>query len=198
MLRIPLLKESLPRSFYDRPTETVAPELIGKALLHRVQGAWIGGIIVETEAYLAQRDLASHSARGKTKSNASMFGRPGTLYVYPIHAKYCMNAVTDKENKGTAVLIRAIEPVWGIEQMQSSRNQTDLCRLTRGPAMLCQALSVDRSHDGLCLLKNKDFRIAKIRGAKQAKVSATPRIGISKAVDMKLRFVLAGSRFVSR
>lgn len=198
MLRIPLLKESLSRSFYDRPTETVAFELIGKALLHRVQGVWIGGIIVETEAYLSQGDLASHSARGKTKSNASMFAGPGTLYVYPIHAKYCMNAVTDKENKGTAVLIRAIEPVWGIEQMKSSRNQTELRRLTRGPAMLCQALGVDRNHDGLCLLKDRDFQIAKIRGAQQAKVTSTPRIGITKAVDMKLRFIQQGSRFLSR
>ncbi len=87
VLKVPAARTKLPRSFYLRPTETVARDLLGKLLLRRLQGEWIGGMIVETEAYLADNDLASHSRRGKTPGNAPMFAPPGTLYVYPIHAK---------------------------------------------------------------------------------------------------------------
>ena len=196
MIKLPRRAACLPGSFYARSTEIVARELIGKALLHKVDGQWIGGIIVETEAYLASDDPASHSARGQTKSNASMFASPGTLYVYPIHAKYCMNAVTGPIGEGTAVLIRALEPIWGIAAMQTSRGQQDLRRLTRGPAMLCQSLSVDRQHDGLCLVRNTGFRVA-CTGA-EPNVATTERIGISKAVDRQLRFVDQDSRYLSR
>lgn len=197
MPRIPLKKDSLPVSFYARPTDLVAQDLIGKTFLHRVIGRWIGGIIVETEAYLAADDAASHSARGKTKSNRAMFGKPGLLYVYPIHAKYCLNFVTDAKDEGTAVLIRALEPIWGIELMRESRNQTELKRLTSGPAMLCQALGVDRSHDGIDLIGDKDFRVAE-GIADPVEVFASKRIGISKAVDLPLRFTAKGSRYLSR
>ena len=114
----PSNQDRLPRSFYDRSPATVARELLGKALLRRLDGQWLGGWIVETEAYLSDGDLASHSARGRTRGNAAMFGPPGTLYVYPIHAKYCMNAVTESDGTGSAVLIRAMEPVWGIDRMR--------------------------------------------------------------------------------
>ena len=152
-MKLPSKRSRLPRSFYERPTELVARELLGKALLRRVGEEWLGGLIVETEAYLASGDLASHSARGETRSNAAMFGRPGTLYVYPIHAKYCMNVVTDPMGQGSAVLLRALEPVWGIEQMMRNRSTSQLRQLTRGPAMLCQALAVDRAQDKTDLVK---------------------------------------------
>ena len=125
----------------------VARELLGKVLLRKLRGQWLGGRIVETEAYLAAGDPASHSAAGKKRSNAAMFGPPGTLYVYPIHARFCMNAVTEKEGTGSAILIRAIEPIWGMERMHEHRGTDDPRRLTRGPAMLCQALQVDRALD---------------------------------------------------
>ena len=96
----PPLKDRLTRSFYARPTEDVARELLGKALIRRIEDRWIGGLIVETEAYLPNNDPACHASRGKTPSNSSMFEQPGTLYVYPIHAKYCMNAVTDSVGIG--------------------------------------------------------------------------------------------------
>ena len=196
-LPLPKKSQQLSRSFYGRSTEQVARELIGKALLHQVDRKWVGGIIVETEAYLPSKDPASHSARGKTKSNASMFAKPGTLYVYPIHAKYCMNAVTEEKNDGCAVLIRAIEPVWGVEVMQENRGYENLRRLTRGPAMLCQALAIDRSHDGLDLVRNSKIRIANALD-QTVDIEASPRIGISKAKELELRFVLAGSRYQSR
>lgn len=205
--RVPLRKDCLPVSFYAQPTEQVARALIGKSFLHRVEGNWIGGTIVETEAYLASDDPASHSSRGKTKSNGVMFGKPGLMYVYPIHAKYCLNFVTESEGRGTAVLIRAIEPIWGIPEMQKARNQTELRRLTRGPAMLCQAMGVDRSHNGIDLVKAKDFRVAAGSGlnstgfgdsSNDPEIVSSKRIGISKAVDRLLRFTAKESRFLSR
>lgn len=175
----------------------MAKELLGKALLRKIDGKWVGGLIVETEAYLSQDDLASHSARGKTASNASMFGLPGTLYVYPIHAKYCLNAVTEAEGSGSAVLIRAIEPIWGIETMRQRRGLDDERRLTRGPAMLCQALGVDRSDDGIDLVEHSSLTIATPPLPPTMKIDAARRIGISKSVDDLYRFFVNQNRFVS-
>ncbi len=196
-MQLPANRDRLPRSFYDRPTDLVARELLGKALLRRLDGQWLGGRIVETEAYLPDGDLASHSARGKTPGNAAMFGPPGTLYVYPIHAKYCLNTVTESKGFGSAVLIRAIEPLWGIERMQENRGMDDLRRLSRGPAMLCQALGIDRSFDTVDLLTSKQIMIADRQWDESSRVTATTRIGISKSRDRMLRYFVDGSWFVS-
>ena len=196
-MKLPANRDRLSRSFYDRPTDLVARELLGKALLRCLDGQWLGGWIVETEAYLPNGDLASHSARGKTPGNAAMFGPPGTLYVYPIHAKCCMNTVTEAEGSGSAVLIRAIEPVWGIARMQANRGTDDLRRLSRGPAMLCQALGVDRSFDNIDLLDAKHIMIADHGLDGSSRVTTTTRIGISKSKERKLRYFVDGSWFVS-
>lgn len=195
-MNLPSCGKRLPRSFYDRPTESVARDLLGKALLREIAGEWVGGWIVETEAYLPKGDRASHSARGKTPGNAAMFGPPGTLYVYPIHAKYCMNTVTEAEGSGCAVLIRALEPVWGIKRMQDNRGTHELRRLTRGPAMLCQALHVDRAFDNIDLLTSSVILITEGSQSTSARVTKSPRIGISKSKDRKLRFFLDGNWFV--
>jgi DNA-3-methyladenine glycosylase len=195
-MKIPAKDERLPRSFYHRPTEVVARELLGKAIIRRLGQIFLGGFIVETEAYLAEGDRASHSSRGMTASNAAMFGKPGTLYVYPIHAKYCMNVVTDRPGKGSAVLIRAIEPVWGVEPMQRYRKTDRLRQLTRGPAMLCQSLQVNRRQDKMDLLHSDELWIAP--GIRQVgSIVTTSRIGISSAADLPLRFFLDGNWFVS-
>ena len=196
-MKLPANCDRISRPFYDRPTDLVARELLGKALLRRLDGRWLGGLIVETEAYLPDGDLASHSARGKTPSNAAMFGPPGTLYVYPIHAKYCMNAGTEAEGSGSAVLIRAIEPVWGIQQMQANRRTDDLRRLSRGPAMLCQALAVDRSLDAVDLIDSTEIMIADRPILESRRVTTTTRIGISRSKDSMLRYFVDGSWFVS-
>ncbi|TWT82693.1 3-methyladenine DNA glycosylase [Planctomycetes bacterium CA13] len=186
----------------------MARDLLGMVLLRRIDQTWIGGSIVETEAYLAMNDPSSHSYRGKTKSNASMFGPAGTLYVYPIHGKFCMNAVTERKGVGSAVLIRAIEPVWGISQMQSKRGYEDLRRLTRGPAMLCQALSVDRQLDSIDLTRYPALTICEPDDAElddgqlaqqfpSIEIAVSPRIGISRAVDEPLRFFVRGNCYVS-
>ncbi|TWT92379.1 DNA-3-methyladenine glycosylase [Stieleria varia] len=190
--------QRLDAEFYNDSPESVARRLIGAALLRCVDGMWLGGWIVETEAYLSARDPASHSARGKTAGNASMFGPPGTLYVYPIHAKYCMNAVTENEGVGSAVLIRAIEPAWGIEQIIQHRNQTHPRRLTSGPAMICQALCVDRRDDGKDLTQDDDILILAAVDETQRRIRACKRIGISKAKDRRLRFVDRDSAYLSR
>ena len=191
------ITDSLRRDFFVRPTSIVARGLLGKTLLRRIQGQWVGGYIVETEAYLPSGDPASHSARGKTPSNAAMFERAGTLYVYPIHAKFCMNVVTEASGLGCAVLIRAIEPTEGIDIMRANRGYEDLRRLTRGPAMLCQALAVDRKQDGIDLVAGTELLIAEGRRHDTADVTASTRIGISSATDLPLRFFVDGNRFVS-
>jgi DNA-3-methyladenine glycosylase len=196
-MKLPPLRHRLNRAFYDQPTSIVARHLLGKALLRRIDGRWVGGIIVETEAYLSDGDLASHSHRGRTPSNDSMFQKAGTLYVYPIHAKHCLNAVTEKPGQGSAVLIRAIHPLWGIDVMQVNRGFQDLGRLTRGPAMLCQALNVDRADDGLDLVTDANIAILAIANHGLS-VAVTPRIGISKSCELPLRFMMKDSPFISR
>ena len=191
------IHDHLKRDFFDRPTSIVARDLLGKSLLRRTKGQWVGGFIVETEAYLADGDPASHSARGKTPSNAAMFDQPGTLYVYPIHAKFCMNVVTEKSGLGCAVLIRAIEPTEGIDIMRANRGHDDLRRLTRGPAMLCQALSVDRGQDGIDLIGSTEIVITEGRRHHPTELTTTTRIGISSATDLALRYFVDGNRFVS-
>ena len=190
--------DRLPETFYDRCTIEVAQDLIGKAILRRVGEDWLGGWIVETEAYLDRGDPASHSARGPTAGNASMFAGPGTLYVYPIHAKYCMNAVTQGQGIGSAVLIRAIDPVWGIESMRRFRNHVDLNRLTTGPAKLCQAIHIDRRDDGRNLIDDETIGIFKLPNEPKRRVRAGKRIGISKAKQRNLRFVDVDSNYLSR
>ena len=127
-----------------------------------------------------------------------MFAAPGILYVYPIHGKYCMNAVTEEAGTGAAVLIRAIEPIWGLQQMRAARGYTDIRRLTRGPAMLCQALKVDRAHDGIDLIRDRNFRLAGMVDGDKDIIDASPRIGISKSKDLPLRFTQRDSHFLSR
>lgn len=182
--------------FLRRDPAEVARELLGCGLAHLVDGEWRGGWIVETEAYRSHGDPASHSSRGPTRSNASMFARAGTLYVYPIHAKYCLNIVTEEAGIGSAVLIRAIEPRWGIASMQEARGTANPRRLTSGPGMICQAMRINRDCDGIDLLRSDDWRLIAHHDV-QSRVIASPRIGIRHAADLPLRFFIDGNRFVS-
>jgi DNA-3-methyladenine glycosylase len=196
---VPQLNNRLSRAFYTRPAAEVARALLGQSLIRVTEsGVLIGGKIVETEAYLAQDDPASHSAKGPTRRNRSMFQQPGTLYVYTIHAKYCLNVSTDDSGVGSAVLIRAIEPLWGIEEMAIARGQTDLRRLTRGPAMLCQALEVTTAEDGIDLVTYERLAIVAGEPIPRKEIATGPRIGISQAQELPLRFYVHSSRFKSR
>jgi DNA-3-methyladenine glycosylase len=191
---------ALPRSFYDRDVVSVARELLGTVLMRRSPQGLTSGLIVETESYLADGDPACHASRGKTRSNRAMFGPPGRAYVYPIHSRYCLNAVTQPAGTASAVLIRAVEPLEGIVLMQSRRNRHKLTDLTRGPGRLCEAFDIDRRLDHcdltvmsrlwICphpelLLDEKDVR-------------RSTRIGVTSAHDLPLRFFVRGNPFVSR
>ncbi len=127
------MNRRLSHEFYQHTTEIVAQSLLGKVLVRADGADRTSGIIVEVEAYLAAGDEASHSFRGKGKKNASMFRRAGILYVYPIHAKHCLNVVTETEGIGAAVLIRAVQPLEGIETMQTRRSTDRIENLTTGP-----------------------------------------------------------------
>jgi DNA-3-methyladenine glycosylase len=186
----------LPRSFFEAPTELLARELLGRVLVRREPGGLVAGRIVETEAYLADKDPASHSHRGETERNRSMFGRPGTAYVYLIYGMHhCLNVVSAEEGRGEAVLIRALEPLEGQERMRERRGgvaDRDLCR---GPGRLAQALGLTREHDGLDLCRGELGLWS--GGAERPAVVATPRVGIRLAAELPLRFVVAGSRWAS-
>ncbi len=199
MYRVGIKSEgvALPRSFYERDPVNVARELIGKVLWRRHEGTLIGGIILETEAYLAEADPASHSCRGLSKKNRSMFGEAGRLYVYSIHAKYCLNAVTEEVGRGSAVLIRALEPIAGMELMASQRGTKALRDLCRGPARLCQALGVSRAQDGIDLTVTEEVWVADVGIECQAKIVSGVRIGISEGCELPLRFFVNRHPLVS-
>ncbi|MFG0266743.1 MAG: DNA-3-methyladenine glycosylase [Rhodopirellula sp. JB055] len=194
--------EALPPEFFDRRPEVVARQLLGCGFARQIEGIWVGGWIVETEAYLSRRDAASHSARGEKPGNVSMFGRPGTLYVYPIHARHCVNLVTEPAGRGSAVLIRALQPVWGIDRMVRHRglvagSSLDRRTLTTGPGRLCHALAIDRRCDGVDPAVEEAWRVFSGPRVPRSRVTTTPRIGISQSAELPLRFFVDGNRFVS-
>lgn len=175
-------------AFFSRDVTLVARELLGAELL--VDG--VGGIITETEAYHPD-DPASHSFSGPTPRNASMFLGPARIYVYRSYGiHWCLNFVC---RPGSAVLIRALEPVDGIELMCARRGGSDLRRLCSGPGRLCQALGVTREHDGMPI-EHAPFQLSPAE--RPVELLVGPRIGISKAVDLPWRFGLAGSKHLSR
>ncbi len=193
-----LSTDPLDRSFYDRPPAQVAGELLGKLLLHSSPLGLCGGRIVETEAYLAEGDSACHASKGQTRRNASMFGPPGHAYVYSIHAKWCLNAVTETSGYASAVLIRAIEPLFGVELMQARRPLSTPRDLARGPARLCAALDIDKEEDGVDLTGGGKLWIARDDSAsKPIDVGVSSRIGVTSAQELQLRFYVRGNSFVS-
>ena len=173
------------------PAELVARQLIGVTVLV----AGVGGRIVETEAY-DREDPASHAYSGPTPRNLAMFGPPAHAYVYRSYGiHWCLNFVCMEEGHGAGVLIRAIEPLAGLDVMRARRDAEDVRLLCSGPGKLCQALEVTRDFNGISLAAAPFELRAALPGLE---VIAGPRIGISKAMDVPWRFGLAGSRFVSR
>ena len=176
---------------FSSTSEIVAQQLIGSRFLYR----GIGGIIVETEAY-DQADPASHSFCGPTDRNAVMFGPPGFIYVYRSYGiHWCFNFVCREENHGSAVLIRAIEPVEGIDIMRERRRLSDIRLLCSGPGRVSQALGITREENGLSLQSESCFLKPR---TKSVDIIAGPRIGITKATETHWRFGLAGSPYLSR
>ena len=188
----------LPRRFYDRDVVEVARDLLGTILVSDSPAGRCTGRIVETEAYLASDDPASHSHRGPNRKNATMFREPGLLYVYTIHARFCMNVVTEPHGTASAVLLRAVEPLEGQQLMQSRRGIDKLLDLARGPARLCQAFQVDRQLDGWDLTLGERIWIERPAGAANLPaIAVSPRIGVTSAHDLPLRFFYPDNPFVS-
>jgi DNA-3-methyladenine glycosylase len=188
----------LSRSFFARSPLVVAPHLLGKVLARQWQGQLLTGRIVEVEAYLAEGDEASHSFRGQTKRNASMFKEAGHAYVYSIHQQKCVNVVTETVNVASAVLIRALEPLTGVEQMRAWRQRDRLTDLTTGPGKLTQALHITLELDGIDLTDPNSELYIVDDGYRVGSITKTKRVGISKAVDQPYRFYLTDNQFISR
>lgn len=178
-------------------TISVAKKLLGSILIHDSTEGKTSGIIVEVEAYLAN-DPASHSYRGKTKRNEPMFGKEGTAYVYFTYGMHhCFNVVTGPKGIGEAVLIRALEPLEGIDLMKKRRKQNKIEQLCNGPAKLVQAMGIGKEHN------TKDLREGKLRiewkePPQEKQIVTTTRIGIKKGAEQALRFYLTNSPFISK
>lgn len=188
----------LDRDFFQRDPRIVGRELLGCLLVTKFDKRVVSGWIVETESYLAEGDSACHAARGRTAKSEVMFGRAGLAYVYSIHAKHCFNIVTQTIGYPSAVLVRAIEPVEGIRLMQR-RRRTNLRELARGPGRLCQALAIDRSHNGLDLTLGRTMWVERTSetACPPRDIRATRRIGVTSARRLQLRFVIRSSPFAS-
>lgn len=181
--------KKLPRNFYDRDTVMVAQDLLGKYLVHKIDGEKRIGKIVEVEAYLGPGDLAAHTSKGLTPRTRAMFGPPGHAYVYLIYGMHhCMNVVTEAEGTGTAVLLRALEPVRNLHSK------------TSGPGLLCKAMGVDLKDYGRDLCADTLY-LAEAPGTGKPDIVARPRIGVDYAgvwAHKPLRFYIAGNPYISR
>jgi DNA-3-methyladenine glycosylase len=192
----------LPRAFYNRDTRLVARDLLGKILIRHQGRKLLTARIVEVEAYPGAGDPASHTFIGRTPRNAVLFGPPGHAYVYFIYGThFCLNVSCLPDGVGSGILFRAVEPIKGIEEMFKLRGidkDSDLKSLTSGPGRMAEAFAITRERDNGKDLTNSrsDLYIAD-DGSAAPRVKATKRIGIKKAAEKPLRFVVAGNRFVS-
>lgn len=193
---------ALPRAFYDRDPRVVGPELLGKVLIRRQGRKTIAARIVEVEAYLGSEDPAAHASIGKTPRNAVLFGPPGYAYVYFIYGNhYCLNVSCLPDGTPGGILFRALEPLQGIAEMYKLRGideGSEPRKLTSGPGRLAAAFGITRERDNGKDLTNSgsDLYIAN-DGSLPPEILITKRIGITKAADMPLRYIVAGNRFVS-
>lgn len=193
------LPNPLPRSFYNRSALVVAKELLGKLLVRNLDKGLLIGKIVEVEAYLGAKDPASHAYRGPTKRNEMMFGEGGHLYVYFTYGMhFCANVVTGKTGVAEAVLLRAVEPLDGIETMLRKRGFASLNRnLTNGPAKLCQAFGIGRNENGTDLLGSEIFIVDAVTSRKEP-IGVSTRIGVSRGKEKRWRFFVKGNEWVSK
>jgi DNA-3-methyladenine glycosylase len=195
---------ALDRAFFSRDPRRVARELLGKVVVRQHSGALLTARIVEVEAYLGEQDPAAHSAAGNTARTAVLFGPPGLAYVYFIYGNhYCLNVSCEPEGQAGSVLVRALEPLSGVEEMAKARgieihSPKDLLRLTSGPGRLAQAFSITRVRDNGCDLTSGDSNLWIGEDGYRARgIRLTPRIGITKAAEKALRYLLVGNVFVS-
>ena len=188
----------LGRGFFTRQTTVVARDLLGKILVHRLDGSVLAGTIVETEAYLGEGDEAAHSARGLTKRTAVIFGPPGHAYVYLCYGMYeCLNLVAEPEGRPGCVLIRALEPLCGLGEMRERRPKAKHSRdLASGPGKLTRAMGVTREHYGEDVTNGR-LQVRAPRRKSPFETVTTKRIGIAAGAELPLRFYVKGNECVS-
>ncbi|MGC1450602.1 MAG: DNA-3-methyladenine glycosylase [Candidatus Sulfotelmatobacter sp.] len=195
---------ALDRAFFSRDPRRVARELLGKILVRQTGSGRRTARIVEVEAYLGETDPAAHAAAGRTARNSVLFGPPGHAYVYFIYGNhYCLNVSCEPEGRAGGVLFRALEPLTGVEQMAQARGieihgPKDLRKLTSGPGRLSDAFEITRARDnGEDITSAAGSLWIGDDGYHSRGIRVTPRIGITKAADRRLRYILAGNAFVS-
>jgi len=198
------LRTPLAREFYDRDPRRVSGELLGKVLVRRERSQFRAARIVEVEAYLGEDDPAAHSFAGRTPRNAVLFGPPGYAYVYFIYGNhYCLNVSCLPDGVAGGILFRAAEPLVGLDEMARSRGVSilstrDLRKLTSGPGRLAEAFGITRERDnGKDLTSARSGLFIADDGYRVRRVLATPRIGITKAAERPLRYMIGGNEFVS-
>jgi len=190
------MSRKLPRSFYDRPTLEVARDLLGSVITFRTKQTSLSARIVEVEAYIGRDDPACHAAGGLTERNRVMFGRPGFSYIYFIYGMYnCFNIVTEKKGFPAAVLLRAAEPVDGIESMRERSPKGRVEQILSGPGKFCRSFGLTRDHSGVDLTESTLYLTA--GEGRPGRIVTTTRIGIKTGTELPYRFYLAESEAVS-
>ena len=188
----------LSRDFYERDTATVARDLLGKVLVHRTRKGVTSGKIVEAEAYYGKGDPASRASRKRTKLNWLMWERGGLAFVYVVHAQWLFNVTTEQERVPGAVLIRALEPLDGIELMKQRRGTTNERNLSSGPGRLTQAMGITHAHHGLDLTRPESKLVITYGGVEPIEIASSHRIGVSADLKRKLRFYVRENPYVSK
>lgn len=188
---------SLPKDFYERGAARVARELLGKVLIHRSPAGTTSGLIVETEAYFGKGDPASRASRKRTKLNELMWWRGGLSFIYMVHANWMFNVTAEREGTPGAALVRALEPLEGIELMKRRRGVDNERSLTSGPGRLTKAMGITYEHHKLDLTSSRPLTIVESPPAK-FEIARSHRIGVSADLKRKLRFFIKGNPFVSK
>lgn len=188
----------LGRKFFEREPAAVAKDLLGKILVRKIDSKVLSGKIVETEAYYGERDPASRAHKGRMKFNELMYGEPGRTFIYMVHGNWLLNVVAHLRGEVGAVLIRAVEPVQGVEVMRENRKGEDFFGLTSGPGKLTEALAITKELNGVDVTRIGSELTATEGEERGFEVSFSHRIGVRMDLPQKLRFFIEGNRFVSK
>ncbi len=190
--------KKLQRKFFIRDCITVSKELLGKIVVHNSKQGTVSGRITETESYEAYTDPSAHSYKGKTERNKSLYLEGGYLYLFKIHRYICMDIVTGEEGVPSSVLLRSLEPLEGIDIMKENRGKQKLIELTTGPGKLVQALGIEYKYDGYNIYQPDSKIYIVDDGYEVEDIVQTTRVGISKAKDLKNRFYIKNSKYISK
>ncbi|MEM3728849.1 MAG: DNA-3-methyladenine glycosylase [Candidatus Bathyarchaeia archaeon] len=190
--------KTLPKSFYERNPAIVARELLGKVLVRKLNHQTLSGKIVETEAYYGEKDPASKAYEGRKAFNELMFSDAGKAFIYMVHGNWLLNIVAHPKGGVGAVLIRAVEPIQGIEVMMKNRGVEDIYALTSGPGRLTKALSITKKQNGLDVTRAENEIAIFEATAEEFEICTSHRIGVKRDLPQELRFYIKENRFVSK